>query len=110
MLCLHPSRSLRSREAREQIQTAGPGLRKGLQRSVFRSVRVRTQLVARTAHKTEMDCAPTLWISMGGLQQRAVAKLDDADAGVDTRGEPEPVKQGDHFATNGHCAREFWAR
>jgi hypothetical protein len=49
------------------------------------------------AYNTEVDSTHHLRILVGCLQQGAVAQLDDADAGIWTRREPELLKQGDHL-------------
>ena len=79
-----------------------PRAPKRLQRSAFRSFGVVAQLLEGAAHDTEVDSADHLRMLVGCLQQGAPAQLDDAGAGIGTRGEPELLKQGDHLAAGRH--------
>src|ERR1035437_1181555 len=47
------------------------------------------------------------WVAMGCLEQGAAAQPDDADAGVDARGEPKLIQQGDHRAASSDRAARY---
>jgi hypothetical protein len=98
-----PGGSLRHPATGEKVQTTGAGLRKGLQRGVFRSIGVVAQLFEGAAHDAQMYSADHLRLLVGCLEQRAAMQLDDAGAGVRTWGEPELIQQVDHLAASGHA-------
>jgi len=56
--------------------------------------RVGAQLNEGATHKTEMDSADDLGLLVGGLEQGAAVQLDDPNAGIGGRREPELVEQG----------------
>jgi hypothetical protein len=95
------------RGTREQVQTAGSGLRKGLQRRAFRSIWVVAELIQCAAHDAEMDSADNFRILVGRLEERATPKLDHSGVSIRPRIEPELSQQGDHLSARG--CRLLWA-
>jgi len=63
------------------------------------------QLFESATRKSEMDPADHLRLLVGRLEQGATMQLDDAGAGICSRGEPKLIQQVDSLAANNHSTR-----